>query len=126
MKLAIALAGLCALSLSACATPQSVRAERPDSTVSFDYGWNDAALCSVRALDGVFASNNLRQYPKDGYAEIVVSSTLTTTETTLVIDFRDAKPGKAVASIRANPWLILPGAASSMAADAIRKCQSAG
>lgn len=101
-----------------------IRSSKPDEIVTFDYGWDEAALCSLRKLDDVSSSNNLRQYPAEQYAEIFVNAT--SDEQTLIIDFRDVSPGKAVASIRSNPGLVFKGAFAHIAGDAIKKCQHTG
>ena len=101
-----------------------IRSSKPDEIVAFDYGWNEAALCSVRELDNVSSSHNLRQYSAEQYAEIFVSAN--SDEQTLIIDFRDVSPGKAVASIRSNPGLVFQGAFARIAAAAIKKCQHTG
>ncbi len=108
--------------LTACATPASVREHAPSAIVSLGDDWNKAALCAVRKLDAVFSSNQLRQYPAEGYAEIIVSSSLSPSETILVVDIRDASPAHAVARIHASEGLVFRQMAVDQAAAAIRLC----
>jgi hypothetical protein len=48
------------IAILGCATADDIRNNQPDEIVAFNYGWNEAALCSARQIDNIYSSANLR------------------------------------------------------------------